>query len=216
MSRRCLAAASLGLLGVAGLGTAGCDEVGAVYLLVSGPPKVAPVYELDTKRTTTVLIEARDNAAVPESVLNEIRNGVDEILVDKVDLRDVVRGASVARAAKAAPDFSLSDLARAVGADVIVHVRLESYAVSPDGQTFKPVAVMSVRVVDADSGEQVYPEGGEPARISASAEPKAGLLPPPGRDAEEQLAGAAWASLLIGQLFYEHQRLAAANKGPAT
>lgn len=189
-----------------------CDEVGTAYLIVAGPPKVPAVYELDPEATTTVLIEDRSEADLPSTALSELRRETDRLLIDKAKLHDIISGQSIARAAANGTDLPLAALGRSVGADVLIHVSLKRFAITPDGQVYQPLADFTVQVIDVDTGTRLWPAEGPPSSVRASQSSRTTLPPDPRRQTAAQVDAAKWTARVIAELFYEHPRAQAANQ----
>lgn len=210
-------ATSLLALLLVGFFSIGCQELGAVALLISGPPKIPAAHELDKSRTTTILIEDGSRGApIPRSLRSEMLDEAQDLLIKKADLKDIVSGESALRAARAergGRKLSISEVGRAVESEVVIHVNMLRLGVTPDGTTHQPVVDMDVRVVDARSGRRLWPTNTPAHRVRATDTVRPGTLPPPGQRTPLAVDAARWAGRVLAELFYEHARTDAADKG---
>jgi len=149
------------------LAAPGCNMAVPALYVVQGPPKRPAMYTLPADRKVVVFVDDRHNvisrlqlrAALGDDVSNEFRRL--KLVNDVVSGRDLI--AYVRRVETSAKRVSIEELGDAVKADIVVYVEMESFALSPDGATPKPVASAYVKVVDVKAKERLFPPlGGDP------------------------------------------------------
>ncbi|MEN0020372.1 MAG: hypothetical protein AAF747_05770, partial [Planctomycetota bacterium] len=104
----------------------------------------------------------------------------------------------------------VAELARDIGASVVIYATIERFTLSTDGTSFNPTSTLFVRVIDVEAMERVWPdreieatERGYP--LVASSFQQQGFAPgdpTARRQAEEDLARLT--GLRLSQVFYEH------------
>jgi hypothetical protein len=102
--------------------------------------------------------------------------------------------------------LSISEVGRAVDAEVVIYVQPEAYTLSADGQTFAPTATLRVKVMDATADARLWPEEKEGHALSVVATTRQGAPPTDNaelREAEEEFADLI--GLRLAQMFYEHE-----------
>lgn len=208
--------AALSLLLLFGVFLPACDEAAAVAILVSGPPKNEALFELDKRKTTTILVEdGSEQQPISRAHRASIAKVAEELLVKKADLKDMVSGASALRAASGDRNgkrLTISEIGRSLKADVVIHVFVKRLSITPDGATLQPVVDMDVRVVDARTGQRLWPLSQGPHRVRARQGAKPSTLPPPSKRGGLESEAARWAGHVVAELFYKHDAATAANK----
>ncbi|MBL0927471.1 MAG: hypothetical protein IBJ11_07450 [Phycisphaerales bacterium] len=149
-----LLGASLGAL-------AGCNVVAGAAYLVEGPPKIERVFELQKDRTTVVFVDDVNNR-IPRRSLRDLigRAAEEEMLAQKVVAEGkMLSSVSARRAASNETSenrLSIADVGRRVGADVVVHVSMDTWALAQEG-AMRPTATANVRIIDARKNERIWP-----------------------------------------------------------
>lgn len=204
-------------LAAALLAGAGCNIVGPAFYLIHGPEKIQPVYTLDPKRPTVVLIDDPSNR-VPRRQLRAIMGQtVDEILLRqgliKADDKQNYLISSAAALAVASKDksntpMSITQIGKAVGAEVVVWIMVDQFSLAPDGQSLSPTVAVRLKVIDAVTDKRVWPPdeaAGKPFRFVYPA----GSATPPETSAARSQAEvelAQYAGRGIAELFYEVEK----------
>jgi hypothetical protein len=210
----CLLALTLGLF----LVPAGCNIFGPAFILVHGPPRVPSEYELDKSRVTTVLVDDQNTILPRRQYRVVIAKGIEQRLLDKkklaVDMIDSQAVLASVNREKPGERRSVPEIGRDVGAEVVIWVTFDAFTLSPDGQTFHPVSVARVKVVDADEGTVLWPEEPTGHRLVIELDTKATTMPDSHSQRtqiERQLA--EYTGKAISELFYEVEKPFSARAG---
>jgi hypothetical protein len=203
---------------------AGCNIVGPAFYLIHGPEKIPPVYKLDPKRPTVVLIDDPSNR-VPRRQLRAIMGQtVDDILLKqgliKADEKQnnlISSGAALTVAAKdkSSTPMSITQVGKAVGAEVVVWIMVDQFSLMPDGQAFSPTVSIRLKFIDAVTDKRVWPPddaAGNPFRYIY---PAGSLTPPESSAARSQaeMSLAEYAGRGIAELFYEVEKPLSVREG---
>jgi hypothetical protein len=203
---------ALAVLGAAG-SLSGCNIVGPAILLVNGPPKVHSQFTLEKKRPTVVFVDDRASVLPRRALRLQIATLCQNALLKEKVLTNVIDASaamSVAAHESAADLMDITSLAKAVQAEVVIYISVDSFALTPDGQTFSPEAHYHVKVIDITKPEaRIWPaehEGHATAvttKASSHANPKTA-----GEQITSLMALAERSGVAIAQLFYTHDVLA--------
>ena len=187
----------------------GCNLVGPVAYLIHGPEKVKRVCALDKDKSTVVFIDDRANN-VPRRVLRVMMGEeAEKTLMSNRVVKDVISTQSaltVAGSDKSGKALSIAEVGEAVKAQVVVYATVDSFTLSPDGNTFAPTAVMRVRVVDVVTDARVWPEDPNGYPLVSQLPARARAIPGTTSaryQAEDELA--KYAGMELAQLFYKHE-----------
>lgn len=155
-----LALASLSTLGL----IAGCNIVGAAGVLVSGPPKVAAVTGLEKDRPTVLLIDDLNSRMPRASLRDRIGQAAERQMLDAKVIREgqLISSSSARRVVSGDTNearTSIVDTGRAVRAEVVVHVTIETWTLSATPGEVSPEAIVSVKVLDAMKNQRQWPAG---------------------------------------------------------
>lgn len=211
-----LSAALLLLAALAPL--AGCNIVGPVIAVAAGPGDVDPIYKLDKKKTHVIFLDDRRPAIPSRSIRDLVTRTADQRLLEERVLTELIDSrlvAPVVARERAGSLMSVEEIGRAVQAQVVIYVWVDSFALTRDGQSYSPFAELRVRIIDAQSGERLHPppvaaEGsGDPASWHVLSIAMAGQQgAPPTTGAELERAQQDFAKVVgvkIAQLFYKHE-----------
>lgn len=193
------------------LSLAACNIVAPAVILAKGPPKYPAQFELDPKRPTVIFIDDRASRVRRTALRQMLAQAAEQELMT----RRVVEEAQMisSRGALTAANnehfdspLSIVEIGRSVQAEVVIYVAVDEFSLSPDGTQFIPGASFRVKVLDAVTGERLWPKeaAGQPVRIEMHQ--KQGTTPTSRAElilAEEELA--AYAGIGLAQLFYTHE-----------
>jgi hypothetical protein len=201
-----------------------CNIVAPAYLLVHGPEKVPPAYGLDKERPTVILVDVAPGLAVRPAVRAAIADqaGRDLLTVGAVTtMIDPRSAASMASLDRLGSPMPTSEIGRAVAADVVIHVLIESFTITPDGQTLAPVAQLRLKVIDAVAQTRLFPPPPEDegAPVVLRRPLRTATLPERGAEWNQtELDFAQWVGTAVAQSFVEHDRAAShlVTRGTAT
>jgi len=189
---------------------ASCNIVGAGYVLLHGPPTIPPEYTLDKTRTTALLIDDRSGVLPRRILTQQIAQSVESALLDKKLVDDLISSRAtrmIASQEQHDKPISLQQIARGVGADVLIDVTIDAFSLSPDGQTFAPTSTARVKVFDAETGERLWPEQREGFTRTIRMPTQQGSAPTSRTELlEAQRTLASWTGIGVAQLFYKRER----------
>lgn len=186
-----------------------CNVITPVAYAIHGPGKVEPQYTLDETLKTVIFVDdpssritqRRLRYAIAEKATRELL--AKRILVDTLDPRGILTAASSEQYGK---PMSISELGRSVEADIVIYAVITDFSMSPETGAYLPRASMRVKIIDARSGQRLWPadETGQMINIQMPQRPGSG----PGTmgervEIEQQLAERA--GLGLAQLFYKHE-----------
>ena len=146
-----------------GLATGGCYAAGALAHVAFGAPDVDAQYD-PPKKPTLVLVEDFEDPDASAADGDDVARTVGEKLHAHADL-DVVDPDKVVplRTEQAGKfhELSAAAVARAVGAEQVVYVNLveSETAADPSGAAVHATATARVRVIDAATGNVLWPAG---------------------------------------------------------
>lgn len=188
-----------------------CNYVGAAYLLVKGPPKVPAMHALDGTRATVIFLDDRANGLPRKSLGPVIAESAERTLLDEGGFEPGLllssRGATVAaNQERFDKPLSIVEIGREIaGAQVIVWVTVDAFALSPDGVSYLPSGILRIKVLDLASGARIWPEEPSGKSVKVTMFQQQGTLPTDRSEAlkaEETLARELGVGL--AQVFHEH------------
>lgn len=142
--------------------SAGCNIVGPALVLAEGPPKTEALVRLDSSRTHIVLIDDMRSRLPKRSLRDVIVEAAEETLLGEGVLttgrliggRAVQAAMSDDRSGRPKP---IAAIGKDAGADIVIYVTLDSWAVTRDGRTAAPMVEARVKVIDCVSNKRVWP-----------------------------------------------------------
>lgn len=196
------------LAGVAAL--PGCNVVGPIAMLIEGPPTTDPVFELDPERPTVVFVDDPGNALPQRSLRGEIARSAEKQLLDKKVLKDVIDHRGVLQAVsreRFGEQMSITEVGRAVSAEVVIYVQIVSITLSSDGASYSPAASARVKVIDVKNDVRVWPKEENAGQLALNMRGMAGEMPRSIAQREGMLREvASRMGLAVAQMFYKHER----------
>lgn len=205
----------LGLLGVSSLALlfcatiSGCNIVAPIGVLLSPPPKVPKVYELPKTAIGVVFIDDRDNKlprrALKQSIGTEatVRLLMAKAMANMVDSK---AAQTVAAQEKPGEPMNVTLIGRGAKADVVIWVAVDSFFLTPDGQTYSPGATLRIKVIDAVTDKKLWPEEKVGYKLTVMPAARSAAIPKTMGDVQKaeqvlaELVGAA-----IAELFYDEK-----------
>jgi len=112
--------------------------------------------------------------------------------------------------------MKITEIAKAVDAEVIIYATVDQFVLSTDGQTFAPAMALRIKVLDAINEKRLWPDDKNGHNLVLNIPIKQGFVPQNQSEvmkAENEAAEAA--GLAIAQLFFEHEVQAAPAKSKA-
>lgn len=194
----------------AALTLTGCNIVGPVAAIASGPPTQAALCTLDRERATVVFIDDRASVLPRRSLRQSIAQQVQNNLLGQNVVKTVIDSKSIAALAARDPADKPSDimtLGKAVSADIVIYVSLDRFGISPDGQVLQPFADARVKVLDVTKEQpRVWPDDREGHSVSLIMPQRRGDMPKNASAlAAEQERLAQVLGDNIAKVFYKHE-----------
>jgi len=203
---RVVAAATLAATAI----TAGCNYLAPAVILLTPPPSKDAQYTLDKTRVAVIFIDDPQNKA-PRRSLRQIMGQVAEqdlisrgvmpanmMIPSQTALQLTSRESETNK-------YSIVDVGRTLGADVVIYARLEGFGLSTDGVSLKPYAVAQERVLDAANNERLWPEAGTDFPVIYQGTQQAGEMPRGASErAQAERSLAERLGLEIARTFYKH------------
>jgi hypothetical protein len=151
----------------------GCNILGPIGLLVHGPEKMPRQYTLPQERSLVVFVDDRLSRLPRRPLRTTLADQItSKLLENKVSTTIIDSRAAEAAVQREKPTepMSVTEIGRSVKADVVLHVMVDGFTLSPDGVTFSPQARVFVRLTDTAADARLWPE--EDANLPASRRPK--------------------------------------------
>lgn len=162
------------ILAVLCLGIAGCDTPGFIGYVVGGPPKVKAKYTLAPSETLVIVDDPQELLGDPNFpavvganvgfhlTQNEILTT--ELLIPQDHLSTL---------ASQLDDRYLSTPIDQIGsrldAQQVIHVLVRSVNMQVNNTYYQPTATVEVKVIDATTGERLFPKPADQPRMQATA-----------------------------------------------
>jgi hypothetical protein len=204
---RAIIAAALGALTII---PAGCNIVGPAFFFIHGPEKAKKLHGLDAEKTTVVFVDDRQSR-VPRRVLRvTMAEEAEKTLLQKRVVKDMISAQSALQAAgsdKHGKPIPISEIGRAVQAEVVIYATVDRFTLSSDGQTFAPEAEVRVKVMSVHDEKRLWPEDPAGHALLVRAIPQARDMPAnvsARYQAEDELARRV--GLEIAWLFFDHDK----------
>ncbi len=194
----------------------GCNVIAPIHYAVHGPGKVEPVHTLDPEKSVVVFIDDPSSKIAQRRLRYETADVASRTLLEKEVVADVIDSRTILSAAskeRHGDRMSISELGKAVGADVVVYAVVTNFSVAAEQGTVLPTVAMRVKIIDVAQAQRVWPatdsgyllEVRLPQRPSAAGQDSGTLA------AEQHLAGRA--GVALAQLFYRHEITESASRG---
>ena len=141
----------------------GCNIVAPIVIATSPEPTVPAQYTLQNRRTV-VFIDDRNNHISPTALRRVMADRTTELLMEKqiISPDNAIRPRD-ALALAASQDrngelLSIGELGEAVGAEVVIYVRIEAFSSSIDGYKPQPAGGSLVKVMDITNQTRLFPD----------------------------------------------------------
>jgi len=192
----------------ASLSFAGCNIVTPVFFAIHGPGKVKKAVSLDPELKYIIFVDDPSNKIASRRLRSTIVETAQSTLLQRETVVSMIDGraafAAVAKERYGKP-LSIVEIGESVGADVVIYALLTEFSLGAEVGTFRPTAVMQVKLLDVRSGERLWPQGEKtsyPLRVNLPQRP--GLAPSSTGDIyKAQEALAQQAGLALAQMFFD-------------
>lgn len=197
--------------GLALVAAPGCNILGPVVAVVSGPPTKSAAYELDPALTYVIFIDdLRSN--LPKRSLRDIiaQTAEEQILAEGLLSPDNLISATAARRVASSETndnkMPIVEIGKSVGADVVIYLTIDGFLLSRDGASAMPTALSRLKILDVDENRRLWPPNEEGYSVIVQPQREVGDLPKDlaGRSAME-VALAKRLGLALAQTFYKHE-----------
>ncbi|MCL4742464.1 MAG: hypothetical protein KJZ54_09715 [Phycisphaerales bacterium] len=189
---------------------AACNIVAPVFMIVHGPEKTQAAHTLERDRPTVILVDDIGTRLPRSDLRLAIATQAEQTLVDKGvvrDLRDARAAITASRQSKTGQLVPVTEVGKAVNADVVVYASVEEFTLSPDGQSYLPTARLRLKVIDVPTETRLWPEDDQGFELVVTAPQRQGTAPVEAariREAQEQFAKLVGTRL--AQTFFTHEK----------
>ncbi len=188
----------------------GCNIIGPAVYFIHGPEQTEAAYDLHSEQPVVVFVDDRGSIVPDRTSRRMIGQSVEKSLLLEADLNRVISSDSamaVVSREKYGQPLGVSEVGKAVGAEIVVYALITSFSISPDGVTYQPTASANVRIVDVETKERIWPVGDETARTVMVQDRERQGQPPQtlGQRAEAERRLATKLGEEIAKLFYKHE-----------
>lgn len=189
----------------------GCNIVGPVVAVASGPPTTPARYELDAKRTHVIFIDDLRSRLPKRSLRDVIAQHAEQEILSRGLLKEQMLISSAAARRVAASESAeavlpITDIGRRVGADVVIYITIDTFTLSRDGVSATPTVVGRMKILDVAENRRIWPGNEEGYSVIVQPQHSQGDLPRDlaGRSSME-IALCKRYGLAIAQTFYKHE-----------
>ena len=145
-----------------------CNIVTPVSYLIDGTGKIDPEYVL--KEVVTVVFVDDRKSAFPRTALRAI---VAETIAEKIVEEQALPGLKMVNAREtialarslesSSSRITIEKIGQEAGAEQIIYVELDGFALTTDGYTPRPTSMCRVKVIDLEVSARVYPGASAPS-----------------------------------------------------
>ncbi len=196
---------------IAGILLVSCNYLVPASYIIDGPPSIDAQYTLPDRKTvvfvddrTNILSRTQLRAVIGDKVSTDLmKKG---LVSDTIATRDAI---AIARKDETADKpIPISEIGQRVGADTIIYVQIENFALSAPGGVARPSAQATVKVIDVSGRSRLYPAPSE-----LKGQPVATSMREVSEDLYQSTAGrrqiedilAAEIGAEVAKLFYKHE-----------
>lgn len=196
----CLAGVSL---------VAGCNIVAPIAYAIHGPGQVEAIHTLDEEQTVVYFIDDPSSKIAQRRLRYTMADVASQTLLDKKVVLDVLDSRTILAAAtkeRHGDRMSITELGRAVGADIVIYAVVTNFSLANEGNTFVPSTSMRVKIIDVAEGARVWPaaESGYLVEVCLPQRPGTTAMEQDNR-LQTETALAEKAGLALAQMFYKHE-----------
>ena len=145
---------------VAGIFLVSCNYLVPASYIIDGPPSIDAQYTLPDRKTvvfvddrTNLLSRTQLRAVIGDKVSTELMK--QGLVTDTIATRDAI---AIARKDETVDKpIPISEIGQRVGADTIIYVQIEDFALSAPGGIARPSAQATVKVIDVSGRSRLYP-----------------------------------------------------------
>jgi hypothetical protein len=195
----------------------GCNILGPVLMIAHGPPRVQALHELPAERPTVVLVDDPDNRIGSRQVRIEMAKVVEERLLAKQKVRTMIESEQLTRVLareRAESRMTVSEIGRAVGAEVVVWIGVQSFELLQDAESIAPRASLRVKVLDVVAEERLWPDETSYHDLIVDMPRRPGAAPDTASERRRLMSELAqYAGRATAELFYTEEKPRSARAG---
>jgi hypothetical protein len=205
----------LAMAGCAMATGAGCNILGPIMMVASGPPTAPAAFTIPEGKSAVIIIDDPANRVPQRSLREVIGRTAEQDMLERKAAKDMIQSGQ-ALAVLARERFgqkqTIDALGRSLKADIVIYATVDVFTLTDDGQTFAPRSAMRVKVVDSATGDRLYP----PESVTEW-HPIAVRLPPQAIESPVGQSGATGMQMqafqdlagltgvALGRMFYKHE-----------
>lgn len=212
-----LRAVLIAALAVAAAFGAGCNILGPAFFFAHGPPRVPALYQLPRERPMVVLVDDPDNRIGSRQFRIEMARVVEERLLAEEKVDTVIESQQLMRvlARERAEDrMTIGEIGRAVGAEVVIWIGVQSFELLRDAENIAPRAALRVKVLDVVAEERLWPDELSHHDLIVSMPRRAGEAPRTASERRRLMSELAqYAGRATAELFYTEEKPQSARAG---
>jgi hypothetical protein len=137
-----------------------CNIAAGVSYIITPDPAKEAMYTLQDVRTV-VFVDDRRNTMHPSRLRLVIADRVTTDLLTKKIISTIVSPKDIFRVSATNDRYNeplpIAALGKAVEADVVIYVEMDSFGLTNDGQTANPTATCSLRVISVVESKRLFP-----------------------------------------------------------
>jgi hypothetical protein len=145
-----------------------CNMAVPALYVIQGPNKKPAQFTLPEDRKLVVFVDDRENVVSRLQLRAQIADDIGTVLQQQELVREVVSGreliAYVRRVETASRRVPIDELGKVVGADLVLYVEMDSFALSADGASATPVSTGYLKVIDLREKRRLFPPDGDDPR----------------------------------------------------
>jgi len=186
----------------------GCNIITPVMWFIEGPPTQPALYTLNPEQDVVVFLDDRGTVIPRSRWRQKLAMTTTQTLLDQPELiRNAITPQAATRVASQEEYghlIPIDEVGRRVQADVIIYATVDRFDLLDNGYP-KPIAQMRVKIVDSQTGRQLWPD--DPHGHDLVAQMPTQLNSQYEAGASDALAEvlAEYAGLRLAQLFFEHE-----------
>lgn len=203
---------------LAGWTMPGCNIVGPAFYFIHGPGEVEAEYEIPKDRSAVLFIDDRGSRIPRRQLRYTIAEEAESRLLSNKAVGDLIESQSafaVAAQDRHSRPLSIAGIGQSVGADLVIYATVDAFQVAPTGQELQPIANLRVKIIDAVSGERLWPaeREGFDLRVVMPQRPGAFMASEPGVVSRAQAELARYTGRTLAELFYDVEVTSSARAG---
>lgn len=192
----------------------GCNLIAAGTFLIAGGDKVEAQTTLEKEKSHVIFVDDRGGVLRQRAVRDQIASSAEQRILDEKLVIEMIQGrqaVAASRTERAGKLLTIAQIGQSVKSERVIYANVDSFVLKPDGQTYQPTAVLSVKIIDSVTGAKLWPtvdQGIDSFRLSVTFREQVSNAPQgfaAEMSAEQNFAKAV--GLRLAQMFYKHEVL---------